>query len=154
MSDVDFREAETTIAEWRPSFMIFLRKLLFVAILTTLALGVFAIQYGVLIWLIGLPTGLAVYLVIFDDHTEWLRRRKDVWLLTDQRLILTDSFESEPPAYVDLAEIEEISTWTGWAVKLRLINGQSTTMSFLRNADDVRRQILAARAAWIEAQGA
>ncbi len=145
MPEVALRRGEKLIAEWRPSLTVFLRKLVFVAFVTAVLLGAVGYQYGLLFWLAGLPLTMAVYMLIFDDYTEWVRRRGDIWRLTNQRLMLFDTSESGSPASVDLADIKVVRRWMWWAVKVRMSNGQTTTMSFLPDQAKMRAAVLTAR---------
>jgi hypothetical protein len=142
MPEIALRRNETVVAEWRPSLRIFLRKMVFVAFVTAVLLGGVGYQYGLLFWLAGLPLAMAVYMLIFDDYTEWVRRRGDIWRLTNQRLMLFGTSESEGPASVDLTDIRDVQHWMWWAIKVKMSNGQTTTMSFLPDLESVRAKLL------------
>jgi len=145
MPEIPLRRGEILIAEWRPSLRIFLRKLVFVAFVTAVLLGAAGYQYGLVFWLAGLPLAMAVYMLIFDDYTEWVRRRGDIWRLTSHRLMLFDTSESDGPASVNLADITDVQRWMWWAIKVKMSNGQTTTMSFLPDLPQVRSRLMTAR---------
>ena len=150
MSEDALEQGEAIIATWRPSLRVFLKKLLAVTLLTTLLLSPIGYSFDLRVLLIGVPLTLVAYALVFDDYTEWMRRRTDRWQLTNRRLILANDFEANPPVSVPLHHIKDVRPWLGWALRVDLANGQTTVMSFLPGLNRVRQQILSARAPAME----
>jgi len=150
MPEAALQKGETVLATWRPSLRVFLKKLLAVTVLTTLLLSPLGWTFDPVVLLIGVPLLLVAYALVFDDYTEWMRRRTDRWQLTNRRLILANDFEANPPVSVPLHHIKAVRPWLGWALRVDLANGQTTVMSFLPGPKQVREQILGARAPAME----
>lgn len=147
MQDDLILDHETRLETWRPAFRIFLRKLLFVAALTTLALLPVIVFFGVIAWLAASLLGSLVYFLVLDDYAEWQDRRGDTWVLTDQRLIFCRGDAPDDPGIAPLEEITRVSRWMWWGVKLQFANRTATVMLFLPNSATVRDKIDAARTA-------
>jgi len=151
MPEMELQPDETLVEEWHPRFSVFLRKLIFVAFVTSLFLGGIGSWFGGgLYWLAGLPLAMACYVLIFDDYTEWMRHRKDIWQLTNQRLIFQNGLNGQASADVALTDIRQVKLSMWWALKLGLSNGQTTVMKFLPGRENVRTAITAARARCLE----
>ena len=133
VSDLNLSENETLIAEWQPALRIFLRKLLLVAVLTTLALGGFGIGFtsNPVLWFASIPFAMCFYIFIFSDFAEWHRRRVDRWVLTDQRLLYRNVEDATEAAEVALTEITDVREWMTWALRITLTNGQTVVLKFL-----------------------
>ncbi len=150
MPEAGLQKGETVIATWRPSLRVFLKKLLAVTVVTTLLLSPIGYSFDLRIFLIGIALTLVAYALVFDDYTEWMRRRTDRWQLTNRRLILANDYEADPPVSVPLHHIKGVRPWLGWALRVDLANGQTTVMSFLPGLKRVQQQILSARAPEME----
>ncbi|MEQ9694169.1 hypothetical protein [Shimia sp. SDUM112013] len=142
---IQYRTGERLLADWRPEFGLFAGKLLLVAGLTLLMFGPLIVTYSFWAWLVSALGSLVIYVFLFDDHLEWIRRRDDVWLLTDQRLIFANSDAENSPAYIELAEITRIRRWMWWAVHLRLDNGMTVQLKYLPNSKHIQSSIRSAR---------
>lgn len=172
MPELELKPDETLLQEWRPKLSVFLRKLVFVGVLTAFFLSGFdfmmtihlwldgfplsnAIRYGIgdidFIWLLVLPVPMAFYIFIFDDHMEWFRHRKDAWQLTNQRLIFRNNIYDEDTAEIDLTEIRRVRLWMWWSLKISLSNGRTLMLKFLPRRKDVRDAIANAQAQCLEA---
>lgn len=141
---------ESRLAEWRPVFALFLRRLLVTSGLTALALCAAALtmigpQGPLWAWALALPLAMALAVFLFDDFEEWPRRRGDRWTLTDRRLIYRDASGVSAPWALPLERIERMRPWMGWALRLRLVNGQTLVLSYLPEIAAVRARIAAAR---------
>lgn len=143
MNARQLRTDEKLLQEWRPKFRIFLRKLYAIAFGTGLLLAAVSYAYAELLWMLALPFFLVAYL--FDDYREWRQRRHDRWLLTNQQLIFLNSDEDTETLAVDLQQIDRIRKWMWWGLKLKMANGQTFTMMFLPQLNDIQSAILSAQ---------
>lgn len=143
MTDALLKSNERLQQEWRPEFRIFLRKLLALGLVTALMLGGVSYAFGSLLWMLSLPLFMLAFM--FDDLREWRLRRADRWLLTNQRLIFINPDEETATMAIDLQQIARIRQWMWWALSLKLSNGQSITLMFLPQLDDVCAAIQTAR---------
>ncbi|MCA0871798.1 hypothetical protein LCL97_13250 [Seohaeicola saemankumensis] len=148
MTDVPLHHGETLLAEWRPDFRVFARKLLFVGAITALILGGFGGAFGgrddLFFWIASFPLVMAIYIFVFGDYDEWPRRRDDCWLLTNDRLIFRNTRDDTQNADVDLCDILRIRPWMGWALRVRLESRQAIVMAFLPDGKSVRATLQAA----------
>ncbi len=151
-SDPALAESETLVAEWRPTFRVFLHKLVLVAALTTLVLGTIGFGYSSrpLLWIASIPVSMAFYVFIFSDFDEWHRRKTDKWVLTDQRLLFFNQRDSAENAEVALIDIVLVKPWMTWALRVTLRNRQTIVMKFL---PDVKATGLTLQRASQEAMG-
>ena len=150
MSDLPLNQNEKILADWRPRIGLYLGKIGFIGVITALLFDAVHSYFGLPYAALTIPLGVVVYIVMFDDAQEWFARRRDHWVLTSHRLILSAPFEPQSPLSTDLTDITRISRWMWWALVLHLNNGQSATMSFLGTPNTVRDQILKARTARLE----
>lgn len=138
--DTGLHLGETLLAEWRPAFGVFLRKLLVVGALTALLLGAagMSMSQNVWLWIASFPLAMAAYIFVFDDYDEWPRRRHDRWLLTDRRLVYRHGRDAGQNRAVELTEIARIRPWMSWALRVRLRNRQTLLLSYLPEIGTVR----------------
>lgn len=131
--DLPLLESETLLAQWQPSFRVFLHKLVPVAALTTLVLGTIGFGYSSrpLFWIASIPVSMLFYIFIFSDLDEWHRRKTDRWVLTDQRLLFRNLQDSQEDAEVPLDDIAGVKPWMTWALRVTLRNHQTIVMKFL-----------------------
>lgn len=142
MSDALLRTDEKLVQEWRPEFRIFLRKLFALGLVTALMLVAVSAAFAEPLWMLSLPLFMVAFM--FDDLKEWRQRRHDRWLLTNLRLIFINPNEDTPEMAIDLQQIVRVRQWMWWAISLKLVNGQSTTLMFLPQLDDIRHAIQSA----------
>ncbi|WP_303485823.1 hypothetical protein [Shimia thalassica] len=142
---IAYKRDEKLLADWRPALPLFLSKLALVAVLTLAVLGPLFVTYNLFAWLGSAVASMLLYVFLFDDHLEWFRRRDDVWILTDQRLIFANPDDDNSPAYVHLAQITRVRRFMWWAVNVKLDNGMTTTLKYVPNGKLVQQSIRAAR---------
>lgn len=142
MSDALFRPDEKLVQEWRPEFRVFLRKLFALGLITALMLAAVSYAFAEPLWMLSLPLFMVAFM--FDDFREWRQRRHDRWLLTNHRLIFINPDEDTAEMSIDLQQIAQVRQWMWWAISLKLINGQSTTLMFLPQLGDIRHAIQSA----------
>lgn len=150
MEPIEYDEDEVLLMDWRPVFSLFLAKITFVSFLTALFLGSVSFSQGILAGFVAMLLAMALYTFVFDDHLEWFRRRDDVWILTSKRLIFLNSGEDGTLASIHLTDIPKVQRWMWWAVKVKLANGATIMMMFLRTNKSVVQAILQAKAAMNE----
>ncbi len=148
--DIDLHWDEAVLAEWRPQFRVFLRKLLIVGALTALGLGGLSFGLDSLITLLSFPLFMLIYIFLFDDYAEWPKRRDELWVLTNQRLLCSNPMGDEPLAWIHLEDIHRVGGWVPWALTVTLDNRQKVVVSFLADRLNVRDQI---RSAVTQARG-
>ena len=147
MEPIEYDEDEVLLKDWRPVFSLFLAKITFVSFLTALFLGSVSFSQGILAGFAAMLLAMAFYTFVFDDHLEWFRRRDDVWILTSKRLIFLNPGEDVTLASIYLTDIPKVQRWMWWAVKVKLANGATIMMMFLRANKSVVQAILQAKAA-------
>lgn len=148
MTTAPLHHGEALLAEWRPEFRVFLRKLLVVGAVTTVILGgiggLFGQREDLLIWIASFPVVMAFYIFIFDDYDEWPRRRDDRWLLTNRRLLYRNTGDDTRNSEIALTDIVRIRPWMTWTLRVRLSNGQAIVLSFLPDGRAVRAALQSA----------
>ena len=97
-------------------------------------------------WLVAVPVFTVLFIFIFDDHTTWFRHRREVWYLTDRRLIYEKSGAEEENAAVPLFAIEWMEPWLWWSLRVGFEGGTSTSIRYIPRPRDARARIEAARA--------
>lgn len=165
MSDLELQPGEAVLARWSPKFTVYLRKILFVGLITALLFSVVHIDKLIMglreglpprfllswpaiehpgMFLISLLVAILFYIVIFDDFSEWMRHRNDKWTLTNRRLAFSNGAET---AQVGLTDLRRVRRWMWWAMRIQLADGKSVMVRFLPAQKDVRANILAAQKA-------
>lgn len=145
MTDVTLHHGEVLLAEWRPEFRIFARKLITVGVITALVLGGFGGVFGgkqdIFFWVATFPLVMVVYIFVFGDYDEWPRRRDDRWLLTNDRLIFRNISDETQNADVSLHDIVRIRLWMTWALRVRLDNRRAIVLAFLPDTGSIRKTL-------------
>lgn len=147
---ITYLEGEKLLADWRPHIGVFFCKVLFISFIEVMVLSPFSLKYGLLSWasflswLVFMGTAILAYIFWFEEHVEWHRRRDEVWILTDKRLIFLNP-EDNTPVGINLIDIVRVKRFLWWALNVRLSNGTTTTMKYLPNSKHVRQTIRAAR---------
>lgn len=129
---LQLRPTEKVIAQYRPKFALFLQKSIVLAVLTTIGFGFvpglelsFVQRVGVALFLV------AVFIIVFEEWRGWLDRRNDHWLLTNQRLVLTNTQDTDDISWLNLQDIDQVRNWMWWAIRVRGDDGRVTVMQFV-----------------------
>lgn len=129
---------------FRPNFLSFLQRTLVVGILTTLGFSLvpgltisFAMQVGLALLVV------VVWFFVFDEWQDWRDRRADLWILTNQRLILVNPREEENVSWLNLADIVSVRRVAWWSLRLKARDGRATLISYVGPTGPVRASILA-----------
>lgn len=134
MPDTAHSKDDVVIGEWTPKFTVFLVKLLFLALVTAMIFSVPTFvapsETGFGFWLVSVVLGALVYLIVFDDHTDWFRHSSDHWKLTPSKLCYQSKWDS---ASIEISDITSVRAFTFWSIRIRLKNGKSFVMKFLRD---------------------
>ena len=143
----DLRAGERVVELFRPKFISFMQRTLLIGILTTLGFGLvpgldisFAAQVG-----LALIVAI-VWFFVFDEWQDWRERGRDLWVLTNLRLILINPREEESVSWLNLGDIQSVRLVTWWSVRIKLNNGRVTLMSFVSPVRQVRDQLLRTKA--------
>ncbi|KMW58174.1 hypothetical protein AIOL_003145 [Candidatus Rhodobacter oscarellae] len=156
----ELRPGETLLAEWRPVLGIYIGRVVFIASIWMLIAGGLGGHFSELAHapyfaLAAFGLSLAHQVIAYEDGSEWLRRRGDLWRLTSERLIYENDRDAErAPVSVELVEIRRARAWMFWAVRVQFNDGQTTMLQFLPRARQVRDQIACALNALQETRGA
>ncbi len=152
---------EAFLETWQPDFWTFLKRAILLGILSSTIFAPFSILHlpslfaleGLNIFLamlIFVALGLIFALIalfIFDDHTNWLRHRSDIWHLTSFRLIYENEDQPEQNATINLHDIDAVKRQPWRSLRVRLFNGQNVMMKYFASPKAVQKSILDAKAA-------
>jgi len=134
-------DGEILTVTWSPSIWAFARRFVFVGLLTALFIGGATFGYGLLVWLSTTAVAIVVYGFVFDDYAIWLQHRRDIWALTNRRLIYIEDGEYLDALSVPLTDIDTISRGFWGALIIRLENRQKITVSFLATPKQAKTAI-------------
>lgn len=143
MNTVDdiLTDGETLFEIWTPSFRQFIRRFVIVGLLTSILLGGATYSFGVIAWLATTALALLAYGFVFDDYAIWLNCRRDLWALTNRRLIYIEDAEYHTALSVPLTEIDTIKRSMWGNLLIRLTNRQKVTINFLANPKSAQSRI-------------
>jgi hypothetical protein len=138
----DLRSGEVILQTHRVKFTLFIQRILLIGILTTIGLGfapyldiTFAQNIGITL------IALVVWVFVFDEWTEWFERKRDHWILTNQRLILQNPDESDQEVWLNLADIHNVKGWLWWSLRVTAQDGRVTIMSFVGPVRAIRNSL-------------
>lgn len=124
-------DGETHHKTWAPSIWIFLRRFVFVGVITSIVLGGVTYNFGFVTWITTTALAIGFYGFIFDDYTIWLERRHDKWALTNRRLLYIEDNDFHNALSVPLTDIAIIKQSFWGSILIQLTNQQKISMSYL-----------------------
>ncbi|GAA6209498.1 hypothetical protein NBRC116601_27910 [Cognatishimia sp. WU-CL00825] len=130
--EVDLSPDERLVATYQPKLGLFLQRTLWVAFLTAIAfLGIPQLGFGLLLALVGGLIAALFYAFVFGDFEEWRQRRRDRWILTNQRLWFQNPDEDSGQAWINLTDVVRCRRWMWWALRLTTKDGRVTVLRYV-----------------------
>ena len=150
---------EAFLGTYQPDLWTFIKRAVLLGLLSSLVLSPLSVTNAALVFqsesltmlsAMGLFLGLAAIFtllafVVFDDHTNWLRHRGDVWHLTSLRLIYENSERAELNASVNLSDIHATHRVLWRSLRIDLETRQAFVMKYLAQPRSVEHEIDTAR---------
>lgn len=131
----------------RPSFRIYVQRLIFVMALLALCLT------PIVLWLqdprawIIVPMFLLIDLFLFDNLEDWIQTRRLAWMLTDRRVIEIDTSTGQINHSAPITEIARVRRLMWWGLNIVSEDRDIIEIAFVPALGDLRRQIISARKA-------
>lgn len=152
---------EAFLGTYQPDFWTFLKRAVLLGLISSMVLSPLSITNAALVFHVdgltmvsamGLFLALAAIFtllafVVFDDHTNWLRHRGDIWHLTSLRLIYENAEQPELNASVNLADIHATHRVLWRSLRIDLETRQAFVMKYLSQPRAVEERIDTARTA-------
>ncbi|MGH1464400.1 MAG: hypothetical protein ACRBBQ_03475 [Cognatishimia sp.] len=130
--EVDLSPDERVIAIFQPKLGLFLHRTLLVASMTAvLLMGFPKIGLGIVFALVGGLISALFYAFVFGDFEEWRQRRRDRWILTNQRLCFQNPEDDDGVAWINLSDIQTCRRWMWWAVRLTTLDRRVTVLRYV-----------------------
>lgn len=142
----DLRAGERVLKEYRPKFRLFAQRTLLIGIVTTIAFGSipgldisYAQQVGLALLVV------MAWVFVFDEWQEWRDCRRDLWVLTNHRLVFINPDEDIEQAWLNLGDIRVVSRILWWSLRIKGSDGRATLMPYVGPVTAVRDDILLAK---------
>ena len=144
MPKIDLARGEMEKGRWIFSGWMFAQKFILTGLLTAFIFGGFRPFHSVMDWIIQIPILLG-YGIIFGGFQAWGVRRRDEWILTNQRLAYFGLADEMDNVSVPLEQIRKVSRWFWWGLTIKMFDGKKISMKYLSSPSDIKREILMAR---------
>lgn len=132
---------EEVLGVYRPKLILFTHRTLGVAVLTAFLMGTYPLGLSLIMILFASLGSALAYAFCFGEFDEWLERRRDVWILTDQRVLFQNSDDSAEFYAFEYSDIRKAKGWLWWAVRIVGKNGQVSVMRYVGPVRQIRNTI-------------